>query len=138
MWSTPSDFPVQKLVDENDWNVINGAGGDLIMLHDALTTVSGSSTARALDTVYQNTTGRPKMSTMAVNYTIIGTIDVSMRIGPTTPPLYKINQFKDLGRLATDYASVIGCVPPSWYYTVSGSAAAGSVRTNYEWNLFAT
>jgi len=145
VWSTPSDFAVAHIVTAAEWNAMQGASGNAVYIKDVLLTTASQasvSSSRALNTVYQNTTGK----LMFVNTSFFSTNTtgtsclVQVYVSSTSPPTAGVGQFGHSHNSLGPYGhrgGVAFVVNPGFYYTASdGGFTASSIVYWAEWTLF--
>jgi len=94
--------------------------------------------ARALDTIYQNTTGRPLfcMVTCICARTIINDeARLNADVKATSPPnvSYIGSGLSNVGPITEQIFCVTFLVPPFWYYRITSTTAAGGAVTLDGW-----
>ena len=102
---------------------------------DKIDDISLTSPARAMDTIYQNTT---TASIKVVSFSIrdsTGTSSCTVYIGSTSPPVTAINSLNTKAGTANEIHPVIFIVPPQFYYTASTTFGTPILGTSAEWNL---
>lgn len=100
-----------------------------------------SAPGRALDTIYQNTTGKPILIVVSVRCATVASAGsgakVEMRIGSGTPPATEVAEGALEGSSVNDGkdASVclVGLVPNNWYYRVFKTETTSGTATLLDW-----
>jgi len=94
--------------------------------------VSIASPSRALDTVYQNTSG--KMVMVAITFGLTTTCQVDVYIGAASPPTTQVGGCSQTG--ATSVRSCVTFLVPTSYYYKATSAAGTPTKIYWvEWTL---
>ena len=93
--------------------------------------VTVSQPTRALDTIYQNTTGKLKM--VAIVARTLGGGNVRVLNGSTSPPGTTVARSYN-GNAEPIYGTMTFRVPPSWYYELETVAGTPTITEWTEWD----
>jgi len=139
-WVSGEDVSTGELITAAQWNNYMGASGSLEYLKgqtDRLDGLSHDEPLRAMDTIYQNTSGKNLF--VAVSLSIDGDAaeQATAQIGSGTPPGITVADLK-LGTTATSAAMRVSCtfiVQPGWYYRVVSDSGSPWLLEWHEWEL---
>ena len=118
-WTAPSNRSVGELITATIWNEHMGATGNEVFLSAALAACSGSVSAPAFDTNYQNLTGK----LIFVNFSMRDTGtdnegECAIVIGATSSPVTEVAHIYtgNVSNVGCRHASASFIVPVNWYY----------------------
>jgi len=153
-WTAGVTRTTGDLITAAQWNSFLGAAGSLDFVHDALDDVTGAEPTRALNTIYQNTSGKIRLVIIEVGYwlqtsdtVLTGDSLGAAKIGSASPPTtvvatvgiytYGITSATSGIIRGNDAATFI--VPPGYYYkletSISGDGQTPVLHDWYEWDL---
>lgn len=99
--------------------------------HEGLN-ASHTEPTRAIDTIYQNTSGKLRLITVTV--TCLNADYAYLEIGSTTPPATKVAQVGNTGAGRVD-GSLSAIIPVNWYFRLVTSAGTPNILEWHEWDL---
>ena len=133
-WTAPRTWVVGELVTAAIMNThIRDNQIYLKTQTDLLYTVTHAAPARALDTIYQNST-KIRIVLIGMGFTAADDENVTLQIGAGTPPATQVGIMRNDSNNIIQMTGTI-VVPPSWYYRVV-SAAGPTLIDWEEWDFF--
>jgi hypothetical protein len=135
-WTAGEDVSTGDLITAARWNNYMGASGSLDFVHDALDDVSQSdvSGSRSMDTVYQNTNGKIRIATVAVQSVDqgVGLSGLVAYCDSSNPPTTVVGKGRGASTDHDGYNSVTFVVPINYYYKCHGGY---NIESWIEWDL---
>lgn len=138
-WVAGADVSTGDLITAAQWNNYLGASGSLEYLKgetDKLDDCSHSEPSRAKDTIYQNTSGKVRFVTIAIEVDGGVAEYAEAEIGSSSPPTITVAPIGHASGVGGDEElSLSFIVPPSWYYRLTESTGTIEIREWHEWDL---
>ena len=121
----------------DDYHLLRLGSDGLIPQGLVKTLQNQTATAKALNTVYQNTTTKTKLIVVSIGIQAASNqaIDVQSLIGPTSTPTMMISKLRDGGSSYTERMTLplIILVPAGWYYKILTSGSYSSTPAIDGW-----
>ena len=138
-WVAGADVLTGDLITAAQWNNYLGAAGSIEYLKtetDKLDDITHTEPVRAVDTVYQNVSGKLRLVTVTVSLGGVEQANFLCDAGAAPADIIARAALDDNATGVMNYIPVSFWIPLNWYYEMETTVGTPGIYQWHEWDLF--